>query len=323
MPRRNYSEKVDLILKSREAALSAVQIYNNPLIEFKIESFIVLFVIAWTYLLHAYYRSKNIEYRYFKTPNIRKKFSYNQDGSFRYWDLSKCMSDERSPLDKHTMNNLKFLIGLRNQIEHKKVTELDSYFSARYQACALNFNHYLKKLHGEKYSLDTHLALSLQFAELNYSHTQTIKDKKNSIPKTVQNYIAEFDSRLTDGEIEDDRFSYKLLFSKVVAKRRGQADRVIEFIDPKSPMAKNISSEYWVVTDREKPKFRPTEVVNKIHQAGFTEFGIHQHTKFWQKHEGKNLDKGFGVLVSSQWYWYENWINFILTELRSSNCGVS
>jgi hypothetical protein len=33
---------------------------------------------------------------------------------------------------------------------------------------------------------------------------------------------------------------------KVLAKRKGQADRVIEFIDPKSELAKNISKDYWV-----------------------------------------------------------------------------
>jgi hypothetical protein len=64
---------------------------------------------------------------------------------------------------------LRFLIGLRNKIEHKKASGLDSYLSARYQACALNYNYYLKKLHGEQYSLDDKLALSLQFSELNYS----------------------------------------------------------------------------------------------------------------------------------------------------------
>jgi len=58
--RKIYSEKIDLILKSREAALSAVQIYNNPFTAFKSESFIVLFIIAWTYLLHAYYRGKKL-----------------------------------------------------------------------------------------------------------------------------------------------------------------------------------------------------------------------------------------------------------------------
>ena len=86
---RGHSEKVDLILKSRDAALFAVQIYNNPLTKFKSESFIVLFVIAWTYLLHAYYRSKGIDYRYCSIPNKRKVFERNADGSVKCWDLIK------------------------------------------------------------------------------------------------------------------------------------------------------------------------------------------------------------------------------------------
>jgi hypothetical protein len=43
--------------------LSAVQIHNNPQVDFKAELFIVTSVIAWTYLLHAYYRKAGVEYR--------------------------------------------------------------------------------------------------------------------------------------------------------------------------------------------------------------------------------------------------------------------
>ncbi|HAT8116058.1 TPA: DUF3644 domain-containing protein, partial [Legionella pneumophila] len=50
-----FSIKNELIKKSQEAALAAIQLYNNPLITFKSESFIVLMNIAWTYLLHAYF----------------------------------------------------------------------------------------------------------------------------------------------------------------------------------------------------------------------------------------------------------------------------
>lgn len=314
--KRTYSEKIDLILKSREAALSAVQIYNNPLTTFKSESFIVLFVIAWTYLLHAYYKDKKIDYRYYTIPNKRKKFVRNPDGSIKFWDLTECISKQVNPLDRYTVNNLKFLIGLRNQIEHKKALGIDSYLSGRYQACALNFNYYLKSLHGKKHSLDNHLALSLQFAELNYTQAQSIKDKEKLIPATVQNYRASFDNSLSDEEIKNDRFSYRLLFVKVGAKRKGQADRVIEFIDPKSPLAKNIAKEYWVKEDREKPKFLPTEVIEKVKKAGIQNFGMHQHTQFWKKHDGKNPNKSFGVLVSKQWYWYENWIDFIINDLK-------
>jgi hypothetical protein len=71
--------------------LSAVQIYNSPLISFKTESFIVLSLIDWTYLLHAQYRSETVEYRYFSKAGKRKKFIRNPDGSIRYWDLRECM----------------------------------------------------------------------------------------------------------------------------------------------------------------------------------------------------------------------------------------
>ena len=61
--RRFNSKKDELIKKSREAMLAATQIYNNPLITFKSESFITLSVIAWTYLLHAYYQKIGVDYR--------------------------------------------------------------------------------------------------------------------------------------------------------------------------------------------------------------------------------------------------------------------
>lgn len=318
MHRRFFSEKVDLILKSREAALSAVQIYNNPLTTFKTESFIVLFIIAWTYLLHAYYRSKRIDYRYYAIPKKRKKFVRTPDGSIKYWDLNECISKSNSPLDKDTRNNLKFLIGLRNQIEHKKATGLDSYLSARYQACALNYNYYLKNLFGQKYALDNNLALSLQFAELDYGQAKIIKDKEELIPKEIHSYIAEFDKSLSDDELKSDRFAYRLLFSKIVAKRQGQADRVIEFIDPKSQLAANISKEYWVKEEKEKPKFLRKDVLKKIQEAGHTNFGPSQHTVLWKKYDGKNPAKGFGVDVCGTWYWYQNWIDFIVKELQGT-----
>lgn len=311
------SEKTELILKGKEAALSAVQVYNNPLTNFKTESFIVLFVIAWTYILHAFYREKGIDYRFYTIPNLRKKFVKNPDGTIKYWDLSECLSGLKCPVDDDTKNNLKFLIGLRNQIEHKKACGLDSYLSGRYQACALNFNFYLKKLFGEKYSLDSCLALSLQFAELDYAQAQVIKDKEKLISPTIQSYIAKFDNNLSDNEIKSERFSYRLLFVKVGAKRKGQADRVIEFIDPKSPIAKNVAKEYWVKEDREKPKYRASDVVEEIKKLGYKNFGMYQHTQLWKKFDAKNPSDGYGVEVGTYWYWYEKWIEFIITKISN------
>ncbi|OVE74578.1 hypothetical protein BVX95_01995 [archaeon D22] len=312
-----FSERLKLIEKSKEATLSAIQIYNNPLTRFKTESFIVLMNIAWTYLLHAYYKSKNIDYRYYEIKNVRKKYKRNPDGTIAYWDLMQCLKETTCPLDEHTINNLKFLIGLRNEIVHRNVPELDSYLSARYQACALNYNYYLKKLHGKEHSLDNNLALSLQFAELDYEQQKVIKDTKNKIPKNIQTYIAGFDKNIGNEGIGNERFSYKLLFVKVNAKRAGQADRVIEFLDPKSELAKTVSKEYWVKEDREKPKYSATQVIAKVKKAGISGFGMYQHTQFWRKHDGKNPSKGFGTNVVKSWFWYQNWIDFIVDELKN------
>ena len=63
MTRRTYSITRQLVAQSQDAALSGIQVFNNPSIRFKSETFIVLMNIAWTYLLHAYYRREKIEYR--------------------------------------------------------------------------------------------------------------------------------------------------------------------------------------------------------------------------------------------------------------------
>ena len=43
----------ELLDKSKAAMVSAVQIYNNLLIKFKSEMFIITAIISWTYLMHA------------------------------------------------------------------------------------------------------------------------------------------------------------------------------------------------------------------------------------------------------------------------------
>ena len=88
--------------------LTAVQIFNNPNIQFKSESFIVLSNIAWTYLLHAYYRDKKIEYRYYQTIGTKRKFSRTNKGAFKYWELERCLNCNDNPIDVVTSSNLRF-----------------------------------------------------------------------------------------------------------------------------------------------------------------------------------------------------------------------
>ena len=62
------------------------------------------------------------------------------------------------PVEEIVKKNLRFLIGVRNEIEHQMTTRIDHQFSAKFQASAVNFNRYIKKLFGHKYSLDAEQA---------------------------------------------------------------------------------------------------------------------------------------------------------------------
>ena len=306
--RRVKSVKSELLTKSKEAALSAVKIFNDPLIHFKSETFIVLMVIAWTYLLHAYYRSKKIEYRYFKQHGQRRFFDKTKYGAYKYWELERCLNDKDSPIEKDASNNLRFLIGLRHEIEHQMTIGLDEYLSGRYQACIMNYNNLLKKIFGNRNSLDKHLSYSLQFLELSEEQIGGPKPEAE-IPRRVKAYIAEFDGILTHEEYNNPNYSYRLLFKRKMVNRAGQADKVIEFIDPKSDLAMEIDKEYWVKKEVEKKKYRPSDIVKSLNDAGFTKFRVNpEHVKMWQSENAKNPGKGYGTQVAGVWYWYDSWL---------------
>lgn len=307
--RRVKSIKAQLLAKSREAALSAVQIFNNPIIQFKSESYIVLMVIAWTYLLHAFYRGNKIEYRHYEIKNGKRRFKRTKSDTYLCWELERCLQDNNSPVDKDTANNLLFLIGLRHEIEHQMSRSLDSYLTARYQACSLNYNHYIRSLFGERYGIEQHLIYSIQFAELSYEQFSTTPP--DDISSGIMNYISRFDDDLSDDEFNNSRYAYRLIFERKLAGKKGQADKVIEFIKSDLEEAALIDKDKWVKHEVEKPKFLAGQVVRLMQREGFTKFTMHYHTLLWKETDGRNVGKGYGTYVANSWYWCQRWIGIV------------
>lgn len=306
--RRVSSVKAELVKKSREAALAAVQIFNNPNISFKAEAYIVLMIISWTYLLHAYFRTKKIEYRYFTQNGQRRDFHKTKNGAYKHWELEKCLFDEASPIDSDSANNLRFLIGLRHEIEHQMTTKIDDILSARFQACCLNYNTYIKQFFGDDLGIENHLSFSLQFSTISTEQKELLEQHKE-LPANIQGYIQNFDEALSDEEFSNQKYAYRILFVPKTANRKGQADRVVEFVKSDSPLAEAINKEYAVIKETEKKKYLPKQVIEIMAQEGFPEFNMHRHTQLWKQLDAKNPDKNFGVLVAGKhWHWYDSWI---------------
>jgi hypothetical protein len=300
----------ELLEKSKEAMVSAVQIYNNPLIKFKSEMFIITSIISWTYLMHAYYRKKGIDYRYFRMQGKQKRYDRTKNGAYKHWELERCINEKSSPLDNGTANNLRFLIGIRHEIEHQKTDRIDEYIGAKLQACALNYNRELVKMFGEKHSIRDNLSLAIQFSPISQNQEKTLREEyEKDIPNNVRNFITEFESELQEEELKSLYYSYKIVYIPISVNRANQADKAIEFISPDSEKAKNV--EHVLVKAVEKKKYLPGEIVNMMQNEGYSKFSMHYHTQLWKSKDGKNTKHNYGVKVSKQWYWYENWVDVV------------
>lgn len=305
--RRAFSVSGELLTKSREAALAAVQIFNSPLITFKSEIFIVLMNIAWTYLLHAHYRKHRIEYRYYRQLAKKRVFDKTKSGAHKHWELERCLNDGQSPVDKDTANNLRFLIGLRHEVEHQMTSRLDSSLSAKFQACCLNYNEYVKKLFGERCGIDKHLAFSLQFSSISREQAAALP-VPGEMPAHIKAFIEGFEGKLSDEEFNSPRFAYRVLFVAKTANRKGQADQVIEFVKADSALAADVNKAYAVIKETERPKYLPSGIVKLMKEEGYAQFSMHSHTNLWKQMDAKNPGKGFGVAVQKTWYWYDTWV---------------
>ena len=308
--KRTWSIANDLLVKSREAAMHAAQAFNNPLTTFRAEAFIVLIVIAWTYLLHAHYRKMDVDYRYYDQRAVRKRYHRTKTGAYKYWELERCLNEDGCPLDPATKSNLRFLIGLRHEIEHHQSTGVDEQLAGRYLACCLNYERTLTEMFGAKYSLGTIMSFALQFRDLRA--VASPDEAINPLPSKVAKYVQEFDADLPEEEFQSPHFSYRLLFVRKLTGKRGQADRAIEFIPADSDLAKTIDRDYWVQKEVERRKYRPSDIVRLMQSEGYPQFKVNDHTTLWQGLDAKNPGKGYGTeVVPGQWFWYDRWVDVV------------
>ena len=318
--RRFRSKKDELLKKSREAMLAAIQVYNNPLITFKSESFITLAIISWTYLMHAFYKKEAIDYRYYSETRGKKRFDKTKHGAIKHWDLERCLDEKHNPLDPSSVHNLKFLIGIRHEIEHQMTSNIDEFIGAKLQACVLNYNYYIKKLFGQKWSIDKELSMSISIGEIDPT---SAKIQSQGINPNVQRFISEFETKISDSITSDKRYSYRILYIPVNANRKGLADKTIQFVKL-NPGQEDKIKDIVVFKDREKPKFKPKKIVEIMKSEGFNDFTIHKHTKIWQelKNKGEDLSRFRVQMSDGSYYWYENWIDYVrqfLTKSKTNN----
>ena len=276
---------------------------------FKSESFIVLMNIAWTYLLHAYFRDQGVDYRYYTKKAQRKKYQTTAHGAHKYWELERCLGERSCPLDSPVKDNLRFLIGIRHEIEHQMTSKIDDFISAKFQACCINYNDAVKSLFGKSKGLEKTIPIALQLFSFGESQINQLKGV-DGLPKNMIDFISDYEEGIQSKN--DPRYSYRVIYIRDNVNHEDQADVAYRFLDEKSSDGKEIHNV--LIRKVAKKKLSESEVVRIIQDSGFSKFNKTAHQNFWKERWPTAYDrnsnsnaKNYGELIMSNiWMWYED-----------------
>lgn len=127
----------NLLEKSKEAFVMAIEIYNKPTIKYRVEGFSFFICNAWELMLKAHI-----------IKEYGKDSIYYKDNTERTITLENCLqkviSNEKAPLRR----NLSKIIELRNTSTHFITEEYEMIYIPLFQACVLNFVEKMQEYHG-------------------------------------------------------------------------------------------------------------------------------------------------------------------------------
>ncbi len=256
---------------SIDAALLAVEVYNKPRTTFRSQAYIVLMIIAWTRLFHAYFNKTIGNRYYYKEKNGRYQLIDEEIKERKAWELSKCIN-EYGNLSEPVRVNLEFFIDLRNKIEHRNVTEreVDVLIFGECQSLLYNYENFLIQIFGEEYALNESLVFSLQFSYMRpEEQRQASKSVLSAEAREIRNYIENYQSVLRDEVFNSQEYSIKFIQIPKVANTN-RNDLAVEFVradeldpDTLQHITAIIKDKRVVMEARNVGKLRAGKVVKK------------------------------------------------------------
>ena len=297
----------ELLIKAREAMIAAVHTFNGAGLTFRAELFIVTCVIAWTYLLHAWFKREGIDYRHTNKDGTIAKTKHGAD---RYWDLGQCMKHDKCPVKGGVVKNLEFIIDLRHEIEHRSTNRIDDSVGAQLQACCINFNDAVTSLFGPRHGLERRLPIALQFVSFRPDQRAALK-KASSLPPHVGAFLDTFENAFTEADLKDPAYRYLISFMPKLSGKPTKADVAIEFIAADSAQGQQIHE--IVLKEVDKARYTGTQVLARMKIEGYPKFNSNSHMKLWKALDAKNPGKGYGKEgdYKGYWVWNDRWLEHV------------
>lgn len=329
----NLPDSVEsLVVKARDSAILAIDIYNRPATSFRSQGFTVMMVIAWTSLLHSIFEKENRDYYYRdKDSNV-----INIDGDNKAWELSTCV-DRCDFLSSAVKGNVKLFILLRNKIEHRFAPAIDLDICGECQALLFNFEELITAHFGNYYSLNNTISIPLQVIKSRSEwQLDFVKLLQSEHYKKLKGFIESYRASLSDEIFSNSQYNFRVYLIPKTGNHRSSSDVAMEFIkyDPSQPDQFN-ELERGITLIKEKHvqvanqgHLKPARVCEIVEKNLAKAFSISLHTKAWQyykvREQGYQAD-GCNPLYCQfdephrDYVYTQAWVDFLVAKLADSS----
>ncbi|MGL5715179.1 MAG: DUF3644 domain-containing protein [Paraclostridium sp.] len=245
---KNIEDK--LLLKSKEAFMMAIEIYNKPTIHYRVEGFSFFICNAWELMLKA---------------NIIKKFGeskiYYSDSPNRTISLEKCISmiftNNKAPLRL----NLEKIIELRNTSTHFITEEYEMIYIPLFQSCIFNFIEKMQEFHNidmTEIIPQNFITLAVSMKSLNESEIRA------KYPEEIANKMITTNSNLSQIVNENNSaFAIRIDHHHFITKDKNKATSVVR-IDNSAEVGVKIIKELKDPNDTHK--FTTKKCIDEINK---------------------------------------------------------
>ncbi|WP_413742265.1 DUF3644 domain-containing protein [Sodalis sp. RH15] len=198
-----------LIKRSLDSFTLALEIYNRPTLENRVESFCILAVNSWELLLKA---------EILKTLGTNRVFEKNGN-SITLTEAINLRLQENDPVRK----NLETLTELRNMASHLLIKELQPQLSRLFQSTVLNYQLRYKNEMGNSPLTGQSVGMLSLVVDGPNSEIAVIKDSYGELTASI---VSDFLNRLTEASenIKSAEFSIPIEYKLTLSKNKNASD---------------------------------------------------------------------------------------------------
>ena len=247
--------------------------------------------MAWTALFHALFYRKGKRPWYRKPGSAGTGVRYVKiDGDPKHWELSECLKQHYGEKNPPERQNLEFLIGLRNKIEHRHLPELDPGPLRRVSGRNVPRRPVGSGVREQMGAARAASCIATVLCLIPEEKSKATKALASDAAKSVKEYVETFRGGLPGPTFNSLKYSFTVYLVPKVAGSNSMADAAVEFVklDQATPdelerlQKPNVLIREKHIQIANLRLYKPSDVVAELENLLPWQINSHVHVRAWK-----------------------------------------